>query len=349
MADHFDCFSVLFGRGELYIGGEPFPLGQCATDILNLDSAVLTELDRRVGGLIPAAKNLFGEKTDSAARSAQERLNAVWDLIFDLPVYRDLELDKWSAYNLFPLLLADQEKLAAALDEHSEAHQMFRRLMDGLEYFPESLRNFRGQVMGMLELYFDPIKRRGADAYAMAYAQYFSDMRAAGAILPDMNDFEQSFPVQVKFVPIMKHPAGSGKVILAEQAEFTYLSHFLYTDFYRGLTAGNAPRRCHNCGRYFLLTEGYNTCYCNNIAPGETERTCRKVGAHRKEAKERASATPAQKEYTKVYNRLKMRKQRGKISVDEWNEAVGKAQDLKEQSERGELSDEELRRQLEAL
>jgi hypothetical protein len=46
--------------------------------------------------------------------------------------------------------------------------------------------------------------------------------------------------------------------------------------------AGNAPRRCHNCGRYFLLTDGYNTCYCNNIAPGEAERTCRKVGAHRK-------------------------------------------------------------------
>ena len=163
-----------------------------------------------------------------------------------------------------------------------------------------------------------------------------------------MNDFEQSFPVQVKFVPV-KHPAESGKVILAEQAEFTYLSHFLYTDFYRGLTAGNAPRRCHNCGRYFLLTEGYNTCYFNNIAPGETERTCRKVGAHRKEAKERASATPAQREYAKAYNRLKMRKQRGKISADDWNTAVAKAQDLKEQSERGELSDEELRRQLEAL
>ena len=349
MADHFDCFSVLFGRGELYIGGESFPLGQCATDILNLDSAVLTELDRQIDGLIPTEKNLFQEKTDSAACSAQEQLNAVWDLIFDLPVYRALELDKWSAYNLFPLLFSDQEKLATASDKRSEAHQMFRRLMDGLEYFPESLRNFWGQVMGMLEFYFEPIKRRGADAYATAYAQYFSDMRAAGALLPDMNDFEQSFPVQVKFVPIMKHPAESGKVILAEQAEFTYLSHFLYTDFYRGLAAGNAPRRCHNCGRYFLLTEGYNTCYCNNIAPGETERTCRKVGAHRKEAKERATATPAQKEYAKAYNRLKMRKQRGKISVDEWNEAVGKAQDLKEQSERGELSDEELRRQLEAL
>lgn len=167
-------------------------------------------------------------------------------------------------------------------------------------------------------------------------------------MLFDANDFEESFPVQVKFVP-MKHPTEDDKVILAEQAEFTYLSHFLYTDFYRGLRMGNAPRRCHNCGWYFLLTEGYNTRYCNNIAPGETERTCRKVGAHRKEAKERASATPAQKEYAKAYNRLKMRKQRGKISVDEWNVSVAKAQDLKAQAERGELSDEELRRQLEAL
>ena len=51
---------------------------------------------------------------------------------------------------------------------------------------------------------------------------------------------------------------------------------------------------------YILLTEGYNTCYCNNIVPGETERTCRKVGAHRKEAKERAGVTPAQKEYAKA-------------------------------------------------
>ena len=127
------------------------------------------------------------------------------------------------------------------------------------------------------------------------------------------------------------------------------MSHFLYTDFYRGLMAGNAPRRCHNCGRYFLLTDGYNICYCNNIAPSETARTCRKVGAHRKEAQKKASTTPVQKEYAKAYNRLKMRKQRGKISVDEWNKAVGKAQELKAQTERGELSDEELSRQLEVL
>ena len=117
---------------------------------------------------------------------------------------------------------------------------------------------------------------------------------------------------------------------------------------YRGLAVGNAPRRCHNCGMYFLLTKGYDTCYCNNIAPGETTRTCRKVGAHRKEAQGKAKRTPAQVEYDRTYNRLKVRKQRKKISTSEWNAAVAKAQKLVAQSERGELSDEDLKQKLEA-
>jgi hypothetical protein len=91
------------------------------------------------------------------------------------------------------------------------------------------------------------------------------------------------------------------------------------------------------------LNRGYNTCYCNNIAPGEIEKTCRKVGAHRK-AQELSSATPAQVEYRKVYNRLKARKNRGKISVDEWNAAVTKAFDLKDRTERGKIGDSELKR-----
>lgn len=52
---------------------------------------------------------------------------------------------------------------------------------------------------------------------------------------------------------------------------------------YRGMAAGNIPRRCHNCGRWFLLVGAYDTVYCRRTAPGETKRTCRQVGAHRKE------------------------------------------------------------------
>lgn len=137
--------------------------------------------------------------------------------------------------------------------------------------------------------------------------------------------------------------------MIAEQMQFTNLVSFLYADLYRGLMHGNCPRRCQNCGKYFLLTAGYNTCYCNNIAPGETLRTCRKVGAHRKAEREKASGTPAQREYRKAYDRLKMRKARHKISVDEWNEKVALAQELRDEAEQGELTDLELRDKLSAL
>ncbi len=144
-------------------------------------------------------------------------------------------------------------------------------------------------------------------------------------------DFEQSFPMEVNFVPIM-HPTEADKVFIAEKVTFNRLTDFLRTEFYRGLAEGNTPRRCHNCGRYFLLANGYNICHCNNIAPGETERTCRKVGAHRKEAQGKDNRNPAQKEYDRTHNRLKQRKIRGKISTDDWNAAVAKAQELVEQS-----------------
>ena len=115
------------------------------------------------------------------------------------------------------------------------------------------------------------------------------------------------------------------------------------------LIAGNAPRCCHNCGKYFLLIRGYNTCYRNNIAPGEAERTCRKVGAHRKEARAMGDRSLAQIEYDRTYNRLKQRKNRGKIGGDEWNTAVARAQTLLDQSGRGELTDEDLKRKLKEL
>ncbi|SBW06027.1 conserved hypothetical protein [uncultured Eubacteriales bacterium] len=347
MADYFDRFSVLFGKGEVFVNGKPLPLGQCATDILNLNDQVLNEINQRINAFMPSIATLLQEKTDSAACSAQEKLNAVWDLIFTMPLYRELSMDLETSHQLLQLMFSDRAKWDEVLDIHSEGHAMFEQFLNGLEYFPESLRNFRGQVVGILELYLEPLNRRSIDAYAAAYARYFTDMAAAGIFFAE-SEFEQSFPTQVKFVPIA-HPTMDGKVILAEKAEFSYLSHFLYTDFYRGLMAGNTPRRCHNCGKYFLLTEGYNTCYCNNLAPGETERTCRKVGAHRKEAKERASATPAQREYAKAYNRLKARKNRKRMNLDEWNAAVAKAQDLKGQAERGEISNEELRRRLQEL
>lgn len=343
----YDQFTVFFYGDHVYIGGKEFPTGQCAVDTMNLGESVLDEIDRRVQEFIPAAQALLAEKTDSAAALAQERLNAVWDLIFTLPVYRDLPMDEENSYHLFKRLMADEEKWAQVQDPVSEGHAMYQGMLAALSRFADSLREFRQQITLMADQYFEPLKRRNADAYAGAYSFFYAHMLSIGAH-QFHEEFQQSFPMEVSFVPMMQ-PTKEENIFIAEKATFGSLTDFLRTEFYRGLALGNAPRRCHNCGRYFLLTHGYDARYCNNIAPGETVRTCRKVGAHRKEARGRANRTPAEVEYSRTYNRLKQRKNRKKISVDEWNTAVAKAQELLEQSERGELTDEELRKKLDQL
>ena len=249
----YDQFTTFFYDGRVYLSDTSYPIGQCCVDIANMDEEVLSEIDRRVEALIPAARELLTEKTNNAAAFAQEKLNAVWDIIFTMPVYRDLNMDLELNYHLLERL------------------------------------------------------------------------------------------VEIDFVPMMRKE-NEGECFVAEKTTFNYLHDFLRTEFYRGLAIGNAPRRCHNCGKYFLLTAGYNTCYCSNIAPGETARTCRKVGAHRKEAQGKANRSPARVEYDRTYNRLKQRKVRGKISVDEWNAAVAKAMQVLERAERGELADDEMRK-----
>ena len=153
----FDRFSVFFTGDTVFLDGAVFPLGQLTTDVLNLDGEVLTEIDRRVNHFMSTVWALLQEKTDSAARSAQECLNAVWDLIFELPFYRDLSLDVKASRTLFPTLLTNRAKWAEVLDVNAEGRRMFEDLFSALKYFTESLRNFRGQVGRMLELYFEPL------------------------------------------------------------------------------------------------------------------------------------------------------------------------------------------------
>lgn len=130
-------------------------------------------------------------------------------------------------------------------------------------------------------------------------------------------------------------------MVLAERMHFEYLVSFLYVDFFKGMAAGNLPRKCRNCKKYFLAIGAYDTLYCNEIAPGETERTCRKVGAHKRE-KEKTYSKPILQQYNRVYNRLKGRKRSGLITEDRWNKQVAHIQNLKESALRGEITDAQL-------
>ena len=97
-----------------------------------------------------------------------------------------------------------------------------------------------------------------------------------------------------------------------------------------------------------MTVGGYNTMYCDREIPGSNGKTCRIIGAHERE-KAANQSSEARKEYSRIYNKLKARKQRGTISTDQWNRQVAAAQRLKDAFAEGRIDKEEYVQQLDAL
>ncbi len=67
---------------------------------------------------------------------------------------------------------------------------------------------------------------------------------------------------------------------LVEKLYFDRLEDFVYVELMRGLQRGFVPKRCANCGRWFLQTPGASYHYCDQPAPNSEEgKTCREVGS----------------------------------------------------------------------
>ena len=232
----------------------------------------------------------------------------------------------------------------------TERNHAYKQWIGKLERFTVTIETFIRNTNFFVEEYLENSTARTLEAYAAAFGRYQRDARMAfeieleekeetGSIEP-VDHIEIEFPTRVSFVSVQD----GSKIVLAERMVFDELSSFFYTDLYRGIAVGHIPRRCHNCGKWFLLSSGYDIRYCTNVAPGESKRICRQVGAHRKE-KEKIGSDFVRREYSKLYNRLKQRKNRGRLSVDEWNRLIGQAQDIKEQAIHGEMNEAELKKQ----
>ena len=115
------------------------------------------------------ARALLTEKPDSAAALTQERLNAVWELIFALPVYRDLKMDEPCNYHMFQQLMADEEKWAQVQDPISEGYAWYQEMLIELVCFAERLCGLRQLIAMMTEKCLELLKRRNNSAYAEVY------------------------------------------------------------------------------------------------------------------------------------------------------------------------------------
>ena len=350
-------FTVLFWDDFIKFDDVTLPVGQCSVDLLNIEQAQLRELRRAYVAFAEFFSRTIGSqgvKKDLALVTAvQDKMNEVWDAAFALPPFFRMKLDKeYSKSILLTLFRRDPRGFARIENSLSHEGMLMTELLLKLQRLHSDALSFTTYISTLSDFFYERLKKRDAYHFSVGIYSLLSDtalMNEIAAALPSHPDlaFKLKSETSIEFTP-MRDPTNEKNYVVAERLVFESLGDFLRADFFRGVARGNAPRRCHNCGKFFLLTRGYDVRYCTEVAPSETERTCRMVGAHKKEMR-REGKTPAQKEYYKVYNRLKTRKSRGKISDDDWNRGVALAQDLRDKADRGELSEFELKRRFDEM
>ena len=109
---------------------------------------------------------------------------------------------------------------------------------------------------------------------------------------------------------------------LAEQYRLTRLSELMYLELIHLLFSGASIQKCGNCGRFFLPERGYSYRYCSRVAPGESERTCRDIGAARARHNKLAGSTVLtvyQRAYKRYYARV-LKQRWSKEQFQRWQE-----------------------------
>lgn len=117
--------------------------------------------------------------------------------------------------------------------------------------------------------------------------------------------------------------------VLVERYTFPSLRDFLYVELGKAIMHGNAPRQCRLCGKWFFHEQGERSLYCERIAPGETERTCRLMGA-RAVFEKKIQDEDTWKLYKRAYKKYYARFMKGNMSREEfkaWAERAAEERD----------------------
>lgn len=133
--------------------------------------------------------------------------------------------------------------------------------------------------------------------------------------------------------------------VLCKVSTFETIGTFLYTELFDGLETGFLPKKCRNCGKYFLLTSGYYNDFCDEIAPNEQYKTCKDVGA-RKKFDDKVKSDPIWLTYQRAYKTHYARVMKKKMSKFDFSDWTDMAIELRGKAIKGEISFKEFEKKI---
>ena len=208
---------------------------------------------------------------------------------------------------------------------------------------------FNTTVFNFIDLFLSKLIKLNAENYAAALCDFLNDPRRNKLIVNPLRNnscFTSSDEMKVKYVP-RETKKDSDTYKIYEYYDVFSLQALLKADFYHALMSGFVIRKCKYCGRYFLLTKGYHTKYCDRPAPDKPQFTCAQLGYHYKGIKELAEDNPKAQSLKRCCLRIDKDLYRGIITEAEKEKIYKKAKDLYHFATVGSgVSNEEFEKQL---
>ncbi len=313
-------FAVDFGDKDIHIGRKKYPKGYFANAVLNLTPAEVTELLTLAAPAYHAQRDIrmYGYRDDYFAY-AKESVLALKKKLFSMIPFSllDVRTEEQRLQNVFcedgRLLLQDywsllKQKGAVDADltpEEALLASVGRMHMEQLlwmlnfyVYVPMDIANFNNAILNLEQDKLRDLKKRDAHHYAAACNAFFSNpelprMLYEAQISKEVAGFSLKPNARQEFV-VLSVPGKRGAKMVSRRLHFCRLMDFLVADFFEGLAAGHAPKRCAICGRFFLTTDARPRKYCTGYTPNDPcGRSCQAVGARKsREDREKAANHP---------------------------------------------------------
>ena len=127
-----------------------------------------------------------------------------------------------------------------------------------------------------------------------------------------------------------------GRPILCDSFDFDRIGDFLCADFFLGLKNNYVPKKCANCGKWFLLAFGKYSDYCENPLADDPSKTCRDVSS-RKKYDDKCRTDPVWLAYSRAYKAHYARYMKKKMTIAEFEKWGRFAIELREKAIAGEI------------
>ena len=259
---------VEFGASGYWVEMVPEmqPYGTVLTEILNLDVTPFQKLLDRLNTAV------HEKNYDDAPRAYMDMQKGFGSLplyrlyLMDFRYFGDMKIEEF---------VGEEAREAFAkyvINEEREIPSFMQQQIRDIQLIQERYAWFLDRVFA--NAVFE--KKKGQRKESLAQLIYSSGYEAFVSGVSLGKDPEVDAPL-VRAQYRIRGERENAEVV--EKMYFDRLLDFVYVEFMKGLQKGFVPKRCANCGRWFLQKPGATYAYCTGAAPGQDGKTCREIGA----------------------------------------------------------------------